>query len=556
MSETQLLERLAAFAFPAWNRGQLLAFSGLDGPTDYAGGLVLRTAQAPDGLDIVFPARARVTFGVVRAADIVVSSDFFCFSTASGPVIGCLLDAHHLLISGPATLSAGDDAFRSLSQGDRLLLGTAAHFDAALIDADLAAVLAERCRWILGQPLLSEPLPAPAPVLFRALSVMKGQVSRAEGAIRHRWTTPDRWPHKDMWLWDSVFHAIGWRHIDPVLAREMIDAVFDGQREDGYISHQLSPVRGASGYTQPPILAYGVKLVDEAAPDLAWVRGHYARLSAYVEWDLANRDADQDGLVEWLIEGEAVQRSGESGMDNSPRFDFHYPTRLEGPDFNAYLALECETLAGFAERLGETRDVAVWRQRHATLCRLMNERLWSETDQFYCDYDPAGGALSPVLSNAGFLPLIAGAPSPEHAAALARHLRDPELFATAFPIPSIAASDTARYSKDMWRGPSWVSINWLVARGLERYAAQGPEFLDLARAIDAATIREVERACLKFGTFFEYDDDRQEAEPPELLRKGICDPSNPFRQVIYDYGWTTTLYVDLVVSAAERSRSG
>jgi hypothetical protein len=114
-------------------------------------------------------------------------------------------------------------------------------------------------------------------------------------------------------------------------------------------------------------------------------------------------------------------------------------------------------------------------------------------------------------------------------------------------VPSIAVCDHAHYAKDMWRGPTWVNVNWLIARGLERYAAHGDEFADLARALDAATIQEVQRSCAAFGTFFEYFDDRAEVAPPQLLRKGLCDPNNPFRQVIHDYGWTTTLYLDLIL---------
>ena len=547
MDERDVIQRLFAFAASRWHRGQLIAFSGVDGQTAYETGLVIRTTENPSGLEVVRPDTARITFGEPPETDIIVASDFFSFGSASGRTSGCLLDAHHLLISGPALLFGGSGSIRSVSRPGRCLIGSASRFDPSLLDADFDAAFAARSRWILGQPLLDRFEGETQRTLFRALSVMKGQMCSAEGAIHHRWSTPDRWPHKDMWLWDSVFHAIGWRHVDQALAAEMIDAVFDGQRADGFVPHQLSPIQGPSTITQPPLLAYGIKLLNDAAPDTEWLRPHYAKLAAYVEWDLVNRDQDGDGLMDWLIEGDPASRSGESGMDNSPRFDFHYPTQLAAVDFNAYLALECETLANFATTLGYAKDVALWQQRHDRLCRLINRYLWSEEHHFYCDLDAAAGALSPVLSSAGFLPLICGAATPERAAALVHHLRDPETFGTAFPVPSIAMRDTTHYAKDMWRGPSWVNINWLIARGLERYAAHGGEFLALARMLDDATRREIERACENFGTFFEYFDDRRIVEPPQLLRKGSCDPSNPFRQVIHDYGWTTTLYVDLVV---------
>ena len=64
---------------------------------------------------------------------------------------------------------------------------------------------------------------------------MKSQVYSPEGRIKHRWTTPDRWPHRGMWLWDSAFHAIGFRHVDVEVARDAISAVFDAQREGGFV---------------------------------------------------------------------------------------------------------------------------------------------------------------------------------------------------------------------------------------------------------------------------------------------------------------------------------
>ena len=67
-------------------------------------------------------------------------------------------------------------------------------------------------------------------------------------------------------------------------------------------------------------------------------------------------------------------------MDNSPRFDFRYPAPLAAVDFNSYLALECEILGEFARRLGYEEDQARWTERHAQLCRLINQYLWSEKD--------------------------------------------------------------------------------------------------------------------------------------------------------------------------------
>ena len=52
---------------------------------------------------------------------------------------------------------------------------------------------------------------------------------------------------------------------------------------------------------------------------------------------------------------------------------------------------------------------------------------------------------------------------------------------------------------------------------------------------------------LKYGTFFEFYDDRRQCDPPQLLRKRSLDPDDsPYHQVFFDYGWTGTLYLDMV----------
>ncbi len=344
-----------------------------------------------------------------------------------------------------------------------------------------------------------------------------------------------------MWLWDSVFHAIGWRHVDAQVARDAISAVLDTQAADGFVAHMADPFK-ISRITQPPVLALGAKLVNDAAPDPAWIESLYPKLCAYIEWDLANRDRDGAGLAEWEIEGDPQCRSGESGMDNSPRFDS--ATRLDAVDFNSFLALECEILAEFAAALGLKNDAAKWKSRHEQLCRLITGRLWSGRFEFFVDYDIERHEQSSVLASSGFLPLICGAASPAQASRLAEHLHDPGMFGTPLAVPSIAVRDADRYARDMWRGPVWVNINWLIARGFERCGLG-----DVAARLREQTMREIEESCEKYGVLFEFFDDRKQVAPPNLLRKGKCAPGeSPYHQVVHDYGWTASLYVDLVCS--------
>ena len=89
-------------------------------------------------------------------------------------------------------------------------------------------------------------------------SVMKVNTLGPKGAIGRRWSTPDRIPHRHMWLWDSVFHSFAMNRVDPQLSWDFLMAMLDAQQLDGMVPH----VKGVSGLTsevtQPSLLAWGI----------------------------------------------------------------------------------------------------------------------------------------------------------------------------------------------------------------------------------------------------------------------------------------------------------
>ncbi|MFP4105716.1 MAG: amylo-alpha-1,6-glucosidase [Phycisphaerae bacterium] len=518
--------------------GQLLAFSALDGETSYENGIVARTSTEGVGICVKLPAEATVRFGNTPTATFL-AGDCFDITTECGNRRGAFLDAFHLLIVGPCEVSDVADGLTVIREGDRTLLGSTARFDKSKLHEDSASAIADRRRWLDAQPVPPKLPDGRKRALVKAMSVMKTQVCSGEEPIDCRWTTPDRWPHRGCWLWDSAFHAIGWRHLDPAVARDAINAVFANQRVDGQIPIRTMP-NDSHEFTQPPVLALAVMQVNDSEPDVEWLREVYPKLTAYVQWDLDNRDTDGYGLVEWAIEDNPGCRSGESGWDNSPRFDS--ARQLDAVDFNAMLALECEILSSLAWTLEDAEGAEKWLETYHDLLEKINERLWDEEAGLYMDADAETGERTGVISSAGLLPLICGAPSEAQAARLVDCLRDPEMFATWLPVPTIAVSDTENYSRDMWRGPVWLNINWLIAFGLRRYEQD-----DLADEIIEKTLNEVERWYEQCGSIFEFYDDRGEMAPPSMPRKGRNAPEiHPYHQVIHDYGWSSTLYVDMV----------
>ncbi len=519
-----------------WSGGQLLAFSGLDGPTDYAAGLCVRTAHAGIGLEVMLPGRCDVRLGGARPRPVLLAGDWFELVTDTGLVRGGFVDTHHLLVEGPCEAQSHDEAVRVRHEAGRTLIGAAAAFDAARIDGNLDALRAARLAWLERAPMPADLDSSARRTLAKAMSVLKTQVYRGEGCFGQRWLTADRWPHRDLWLWDSVFHAIGVRRIDPALAREAISSVLDSQQPDGFIPHQASP-DGHSGITQPPVIGLGVVRVLEAEDDRDWLAAVYPKLAKYLAWDLAHRTAPS-GLPAWRIGEDGHCRCAESGMDNSPRFDGG--GMIEAVDFAAELACDAECLGRLADRLGHAGEAERWAGVHRRLCALIQQRLWHDELGLFVDYSVDREAPIALPSSAGLLPLICGAATEAQARRIAGHLDDPATFGTALPVASIPPG-RPEYRKDMWRGPVWVNVNWLIAEGLDRYALH-----QAADRVRRATCRAIERYYAECGSLFEYYDTEMLAPPPALERKGQLIPGEHPYQAIYDYGWTATLYVDLL----------
>lgn len=518
-------------------------FPEFDGTTDYESGVVARTLDDSPGIEIMLPAQATLQFGDRRIGEVQLTSDTFQITTEKGRTRGAFADAHHILCQGPVTVGQLSPGLRVATKELLTLIGPEARFNPELLRLDLAHLIDQRQSWMrrhVAPHGLSE---RRRRTLSKALSVMKGQVCTPEGLLHHRWTTPDRWPHRDLWLWDSVFHALGWRHVDPSLAREMIEAVFDGQQPDGMIPHQASPV-AVSSITQPPVLALGIQMVAGQPADLTWIEKLYPGLSRYIEWDLKNRIAPGEDLAHWRIDANPLSRCAESGMDNSPRFDSG--AQLEVVDLNSFLSLECSIMAGFARALGRAGDAERWSGHHAELNQLINARLWNEEAGFYFDYDPAQRRQTEVFAVSGFFPLLCGAASEHQVRRLAAHLDNPRTFATAAPIASAVLTPETSRPHDMWRGPLWMNTNWLTALGFERSGRP-----DVALKLRRQSLGEIERWYLERGSIFEFYDEFGVTPPDSLPRKGSLVRGSASHQAVHDYGWTATLYADLVYTTSD-----
>jgi glycogen debranching enzyme len=335
--------------------------------------------------------------------------------------------------------------------------------------------------------------------------------------------TPSKIHYVGVWQWDAYFHALAYRHLDMKLAKDQIRILLDHQREDGMIPDAVHdegtvtrltfPVE--ADVTKPPLIGWAVWKLYETDGDREFLDEVYEPIVRWNNWWFEKNDVDGNGLCEY-------QHPYSSGLDDSPLWDDGVP--VEAPDLNTYLCLQQEALAKIAAAIGETADAERWAQRADALARRMIEKMWDEAAGLFWAKRPPSGMPVNVRTPFNLFPLITGRMPPEIAARLSAHLTDERQFWTRYPVPTVARDDPKYNPQVMWRGPTWVNVNYLLVEGLQR--AGYPE---LARELRCRSLE------MMLG-----EDDIYEYYHPETGR------SSPKAASIF--GWSSALFIEMALA--------
>jgi glycogen debranching enzyme len=360
---------------------------------------------------------------------------------------------------------------------------------------------------------------------------------------------PHLYPHQ--WSWDAGFIAIGWAGHRPARARAELRFLLAHQWPTGMVPHivfapglpesEYFPgpgvwrAGGTSAICQPPIHATAALAVHRADHDEDFLADVVPRLERWHEYLHRDRDPEGTGLP-------VIRHPWESGQDNSPMWDaalaavhdgsvepyersdvglVHVDERPTVDEYDGYLRLVAwlrdrgydeaqiagqepfrvvdpltcallvqadRDLVELTEELRE--DPAPARARADRTAAALEEHCWSEEHGLYLAQDRVTGAPVDAPAAGGLVPLFAGVPSPARAERIVETLTAAEFWPLGgFPAASF---DTARPEFDRaryWRGPSWVNVNWLLCRGLQRYGRTSE-----AELLRGATLGMVEAA--------------------------------------------------------------
>ncbi len=350
-------------------------------------------------------------------------------------------------------------------------------------------------------------------------------------------TVPSPFRYRHQWYWDSCFHAIVWRHLDPPRARDELRTLLRAGRLDGFIPHTafwhespgwrrapfyaMHPSRGDRGtaHIQTPMIALAWEQVADSSHDDPGFRTESLdALRLHYDWLAEHRDPDGDGLI-------SIIHPDESGLDDSPKYDSvfgwmsHYlpgyfwlvqRSRRLGYDSRSIIERYDEhiedvlvnvmyglSLRSLSRLMGEMNGSEYARRAEAVTEGLL-ERCWDERRGLF--WDLAGRAQRPIeISTWSSLAPLALPDLPEDVGRriVEEHLLDPARYHAPVGVPSVAMDEPSFqpgfHLFRCWRGPSWINVAWLLVPPLRRlgYEDEAARIVDsLVGAVERHGFRE------------------------------------------------------------------
>jgi len=332
--------------------------------------------------------------------------------------------------------------------------------------------------------------------------------------------SPGNYPFQ--WWWDTCFNVFILCALDEsALAKQNLASLFSMQRENGFVGHMLfwesllpkdkmNILQGPptwrqirphmSELIQPPLVSQALLCIYEKSRDKDFVAELLPKIKKYFHWLSANRDFDGDGLI-------SIITPFESGLDWKPSYDeiVGFQTQkaneklfrkiIWGVDFRNFLrnynlkriyranhfivkevllntmyVQDLRALAKLCELINDTEAEKFSALAKKAAQRIIEIMYDKETAAFY-DVHGQENRKSKVLTFTIAMPILLEEVSKEIAhEILERHFLNEEEFNLLYPIPSVAKSEPSfnQYeSKFLWRGPTWVVVNWFLFRSFK-----------------------------------------------------------------------------------------
>ncbi len=236
--------------------------------------------------------------------------------------------------------------------------------------------------------------------------------------------------------------------------------------------------------------------------------------------------------------------SNESGLDNSPRFINQYTTNNSSKDGNwirlkrsEVRKLACVDLSAqmytyyenmkflikYFKNMGgnyQIEKAEIYGKKAERLKKAIMSQLWDDEHGFFFDYDLDTQSLQPLKASSHFWVFYILDLEIDKIEKMLKHLLSPDEFNPPLPIPTIS-QDSDFFGTDMWQGPSWISQNYWILKGLKQ-SGKPKEAKELTLKV-LGRLTEFNHKYRKIFEFYPADSLKIE----RLERKGSSDGPHP-----------------------------
>jgi len=291
-----------------------------------------------------------------------------------------------------------------------------------------------------------------------------------------------------IWMWDTVWishYGIYVQGAHPKITNPMHghDMFYAAQSQDGGIPHVWDVTGSHDRGVHNPIFSLGELNCYRHLGDKARLARVLPVLDRFFFY-LKGKYRTPDGLYrsfDW-----------NNGMDNRPSPGVSIDSTCEQ-------AMVAGQLHEIAEIVGDRERAAKFEQEHLALRKLINDRMWYESDQFYTDCNGKGEPVN-VWSVASYWALLSKVAPADRAKQMKDHLFDPANFKTPMMVPTLGRKSPGYDGNGgaYWKGSVWIPTNTMVIKGLLEYG-----YLAEAREIAINGLDGVFQTWKKTGTLFE-----------------------------------------------------
>lgn len=244
-----------------------------------------------------------------------------------------------------------------------------------------------------------------------------------------------------------------------------LDFFYSRQEKNGAIRNTYSLKGNEPIFSDDNPEAVGLPLFSWTEHNLYHKLGNKKRirdimptLKAYFDW-IENTFKDKEsGLYKTPL--------ASTGMFNSPREDAEYLV-----DFNIVQAINALYMSELGDILNDKELTFKYKRHYFALKTKINQKMWNEEAGFYFDLDKNQNQLK-VKTIAAYWSLVAELPNEAKFEQLFAHLKNPDLFGTPNPFPSLARNED-RFNEDgnAYCGSVFSYITFMVIKGIEKYSA-------------------------------------------------------------------------------------